>query len=619
MFRSTSINDVLDAWLRATRVGTASVDVQLRNHDDVFGLTLLRLDAQVAFSLSARDVKGGAPDRLYRRNHIEEIADVVPQGLFRVSERGELLFKNQKLDELFGRTFETFEDFGKLRTTAGPTLTRAVPKLLSDAKECVVDVAAQVEDQERIIRLHVHSAPNDRGTGYQYIGSAEDVTDLVARESELQEYALSDPLTGMANRRALELTVEELLRPDDYQPFALLLCDLDGFKQVNDSLGHGAGDEVISEVARRLSEVSRQGDMVARLGGDEFVVIAANIGSYDEAMEFAERVLPWLRKPFELDETTIELSGSVGVALSIEGSTVHGMLQMADHAMYEAKRAGRNQATAYHSPNDSFTISPLALRRDLRRAIASNTLDLAFQPIYAIDDLDRAVSAESLLRWDHPIQGRVAPSTMITIAEQSGLIRELGEWIIMESIRSAASVNAELPEDGRQISIAVNVSALQLGRPEFVDMVAASLDFHQLSPELLTLELTESFLVDHMEKARGAIDTLTDLGVRLAVDDFGTGSSTFEYLLTFPIAAVKIDPSFTRRLSEPRAAALLRGLSAGCRALDMSIVAEGIETLEQLEAAKDAGVTHAQGYLLGMPVSTSSLGMRANSEANRVA
>ena len=187
---------------------------------------------------------------------------------------------------------------------------------------------------------------------------------------------------------------------------------------------------------------------------------------------------------------------------------------------------------------------------------------------------------------------------------------------IRDRIKTAASVNADAD---RPISIAVNVSALQVGRPDFVDMVAANLDLHDLAPASLTIELTESYLIDRMEHARESIDALTDFGVRLAIDDFGTGYSSFEYLLTLPVYAVKIDPSFTRRLTQPRGSAMLRGLSRACRELDMLVVAEGIETIEQLQAAREAGVTHAQGYLLGMPVSTSSLGMRANSAAPRVA
>ncbi len=618
LFRASSTSDVFDCWLRAWAEGAASAEVQLRGSDEVYTLSLVNLRSQVAFSLVG-NAEDDATGDLVRRIHMREIADAVPQGFFRISERGELVFKNQKLDELFGRHLETMEDFGNLATTQGSTLAQMVPKLLSNANECVVDVRAPIDGGERIVRLNVQLSATEEGDGVQYLGSAEDVTDVIARESKLEEYALTDPLTGSANRRSLELILEKLLGADKYEPFALLLCDLDGFKQVNDSLGHEAGDEVIAEVGRRLAAVSRQGDTVARLGGDEFVVIANRIGNYDEAMEFAERILPRLRKPFHIADTQIELSGSIGVALSVKGATVHSILQMADHAMYEAKRLGRNQAAPYHSPDDSFKISPLALRRDLRRAISGNALDLAFQPIYAIDDLEQAVSAEALLRWDHPVQGRVNPSTMITIAEQSGLIRDLGEWIITEAIRSASSVNAALPAGSRDISIAVNVSALQMGRADFVDMVTASLDFHRLKPELLTIELTESFLIDRMEKARGTIEQITDLGVRLAVDDFGTGYSTFQYLLSLPVSAVKIDPSFTKRLTEARGAAMLRGLSWGCRELGMSVVAEGIETLEQLEAAKAAGVTHAQGFLLGMPVSTSSLGMRANSEANQVA
>jgi EAL domain-containing protein (putative c-di-GMP-specific phosphodiesterase class I) len=268
----------------------------------------------------------------------------------------------------------------------------------------------------------------------------------------------------------------------------------------------------------------------------------------------------------------------------------------------------------YLSPNSSDSLSPLALRRDLRRAITSGGLDLAFQPIFSVDNLEKPESAEALLRWIHPTQGQIDPSTMISIAEQSGLIRELGEWIVTEAIRSAAALTKGDYGDSLT-SVAVNVSALQVGRPEFVDMVAASLDFHQLDPSMLTLELTESHLIDRVDNARPAIAELSNLGVRLAVDDFGTGSSTFEYLLSLPVYAVKIDPSFTKRLTEPRGAAMLRGLSSACRELDMQVIVEGIETVEQLGAARRAGVTHVQGYLLGMPLSTANLGVRSDTAA----
>ena len=613
----SSFGATVDCVLEAHKLGSSSCDVELRQagHSAVYRLAVLRSVDRLQFSIVERSALNKASDGYSQGAQLNQFAENSHYGFFRVATSGEILYTNSRLDELFKRDFQTLADFGDIKTLGGGLLVEVVPDELRTSAECIIDVKVDTDEEARIIRLRVQrTAGADHN--FEYSGSAEDITEILARESQLEQEALTDPMTGIANRRGLETVVDDMLAAHSFSQFALLMCDLDGFKQVNDSLGHDAGDAVIQEVGRRLAAISRDGDIVARLGGDEFVVVAPNISDYDEAMEFAERILPQLRQPYHYAETQMELSGSVGVAVATEPMQTHRLLQMADHAMYEAKRAGRNQAVAYHTPDSTTTISPLALRRDLRRAITNNELDLAFQPIYAIDNLEHATSAEVLLRWDHPIQGHIEPSTMVTIAEQSGLIRDLGEWIVTESIKTAASVNADAD---RPISIAVNVSALQVGRPDFVEMVAATLDFHGLSPTSLTIELTESYLIDRMEHARDSIDALTNFGVRLSIDDFGTGYSSFEYLLTLPVYAVKIDPSFTRRLTEPKGSAMLGGLSRACRELGMLVIAEGIETIEQLDAARNAGVTHAQGYLLGMPVSTSSLGMRANSAAPRVA
>lgn len=612
---SDSVSGLIDCWVDATALGAASSTVQLRNsgpNDPWFQITLIAHGDRTDFVLVDAEETVRASQAKEHRTRLRNIAETVPHGIFRVSSDGQLLYKNSKLDDIFSREFRTHDDFGDMRTVDGTPLHIAVPEMLTGEDEGQFDIVHVDDEAERTIRLRVRQYFGASGKP-EYVGSAEDVTQEIERKNQLELEALTDPMTGAANRRSLELRLASMLESPERRTFAVLLCDLDGFKQVNDSLGHGAGDDVIAEVGRRLQEVSREGDMVARLGGDEFVVVAKDMHNYDQAMEFADRILPLLRKPFSIADTQIELSGSVGVALSAADSSVLGILQMADHAMYEAKRAGRNQTMPYHSPDSTNNLSPLALRRDLRRAIAADGLDLAFQPIFAIDDLETPESAEALLRWNHPLQGRIDPGTMISIAEQSGLIRDLGEWIVTEAIRSASAVNEG--RDGSPISIAVNVSALQVGRPEFVDMVAASLDFHKLEASLLTLELTESHLIDRVDNARPAIAELSEMGVRLAVDDFGTGASTFEYLLSLPMYAVKIDPSFTKRLTEPRGAAMLRGLSSACRELDMHVIVEGIETFEQLNAARKADVTHAQGYLLGMPVSTTNLGMRDNAAA----
>lgn len=319
-------------------------------------------------------------------------------------------------------------------------------------------------------------------------------------------------------------------------------------------------------------------------------------------------MLPELRRPFEFLDTQIELSGSIGVAVAHRNSSVLGLLQMADHAMYEAKRSGRNQARPYQTPDQTTVLSPLALRRDLRRAIAANALDLAFQPIFAFaDDLKHPRGAEALVRWHHPIMGSIAPSTLIPVAEQSGLITDLGDWVLEAAISAVSEVNKNRSVDD-MVTISINLSMLQLARSDFVGTVLAAMDVYEVGPDELMLELTETHLIDSVDNARGRLIELHKHGLTLAVDDFGTGFSTFDYLLSLPVDVIKIDPQFTKQLLTPRGESMLHGIATGCRELGMLVVVEGIEDESQLDAARRAGATHAQGYYLGRPISMAGLG-----------
>ena len=529
-----------------------------------------------------------------RARDIRRLAETVPLGIFRASADGSLLFQNSRLREVLGMEVRDLDALpvDRVRTLDGRPVVGAVAELLAAHDEAQLDVKFQLDDGYRYLRLRARAFEDGDGST-QVVGSVEDVTADLERSEKLRRDAFTDPVTGMGNRRALEHELEELLDADPHQPFAILLIDLDGFKQVNDSLGHDAGDTVIADVGQRLRSVCRSTDTLTRLGGDEFVVVCHEIDDGDAVMELAERLLPALRQPYEYKDSPLELSASIGVALSRPNLSVLGLLQMADHAMYEAKRAGRNQVKAYDSPGRTGQLSPLALRRDLRRAMRSDELDLVFQPIFTLDD-DRAFSgAEALLRWGHPTQGLIPPGVIIPVAEQSGLIRGLGEWIISHSIESAARSS--------DLRVSVNISAIQLGRRDFARWVSRQIDEFGVGADRLVFELTESYLVDQVDHARSSLYELHDLGITLAVDDFGTGFSTFEYLLSLPVSAVKIDPTFTHKLGEPRAAALLRGLSSACRELGMSVVVEGVESEEQFDAARRTGATHAQGFHLAGP------------------
>ena len=615
-----SFDDLVDCWIDSSITGVSSCSVQFRDRDDErddwFHFTFFDSEETIEFSIVSTADNLRARRAQEARVRLSNISETIPHGIFRISESGHIIYKNSKVEEILGET--DYIDFDLLRTVDGEPLSNVVPRMLTEAEEAQFEFQTDVNGATRFLRVRVRLVSSAAG-GREFVGSLEDVTDDVERSTQLEIDALTDPMTGAANRRALEMTLSDLLEDPDSSDFAVMLLDLDGFKQVNDSLGHGAGDQVIAEFGRRLMDACRSQDLVARLGGDEFVMIVQSVDGYDDAMAFAERLLPLMRAPFLIDDTTIELSGSIGVAIAEFGYTVRNLLQMADHAMYEAKRAGRNQASPYHTPDSANPVSPLAMRRDLRRAIGDNGLDLAFQPIFAIDDLIEPEAAEALLRWDHPSLGAVDPSTMISIAEQSGLMGELGEWIVNEAVFAAAQINNERGEHERPISINVNVSALQVGRPDFVDSVAMALDVNELAPNLLTVELTESYLIDHLSDGRKALDEITDMGVRLAIDDFGTGFSTFEYLITMPVYSVKIDPSFTKRLADPRGRAMLSGLGQACRELDMLVIVEGVETPEQLLAAREAGATHAQGYLLGKPVRSKKTEQERADEASEAA
>lgn len=617
---SESYDDLLDCWIESALTGASSCSVELLDKANDLEpwqqITFFHNGDDVDFVMVSASENLRAHHAQQSRERLRNISETIPHGIFRLADTGALLYKNSKFEEIFGN--DAWIDFSEVATVDGEVLEAAVPKMFKTSEEAAFDIQKERNGSERILRVRTRRIRSGLGD-FEFVGSLEDVTKEVSRSNQLEVEALTDPLTGAHNRRGLENNLDELLDDPDGKPFAVLLLDLDGFKQVNDSLGHEAGDRVIAEFGQRLLDACRGSDLVGRLGGDEFVMVLRDVDNYDRAMEFADRLLPLMRNPFKLEDTTIELSGSIGVALAEPNSTVHKILQMADHAMYQAKRAGRNQATPYHTPDAGNPVSPLALRRDLRQAIGRNGLDLAFQPIFAIDNLIEPVAAEALLRWDHPTLGPVDPSTMIPLAEQSGLMGDLGEWIISESVYAASQINNERDEADPPISIHVNVSALQVGRPDFAETIAMSLEACSLAPELLTIELTESYLIDQLSDGRTALDMITDMGVRLAIDDFGTGFSTFEYLITMPVYSVKIDPSFTQKLAHPRSRAMLSGLGQACRELDMHLIVEGVETPEQLLAARDAGATHAQGFLLGSPIRSQHGSLRASEDETSAA
>ncbi|HEY2608389.1 EAL domain-containing protein [Paraburkholderia sp. RL18-103-BIB-C] len=427
---------------------------------------------------------------------------------------------------------------------------------------------------------------------------------LLARENS-HRLARQDSLTGLPNRaRISELLLERTevgaLRHD--QPFAVLLIDLDGFKAINDSLGHAAGDQILQEAASRLREILPSGDLVGRLAGDEFVAIADGMSQVREVRVLADRIVKTLARPFALSEALVHIGASVGVSLYPEhAKTGPQLLICADRALYAVKRSGKSAFAVFDADKHVSDESLSLLRSDLEGALKSfDGLRMEYQPI--VDLSDGTVSGrEALLRWTHPTRGELSPAAFIPTAERTGLILALGEWGLMQSCSQAATWRDKVP-------VAVNVSPVQLREESFASTVAAILRRTRLPPERLNIEVTETVLLNDDTVTRRNVARLRALGIGLALDDFGTGFSTMSTLVRFPFDKLKIDSSFVKESVHGReSAAVVRGIVALAREIGMPTTAEGIETQEQLDFVRVCGCTHAQGFLLGRPLRGSEI------------
>jgi diguanylate cyclase (GGDEF)-like protein/PAS domain S-box-containing protein len=435
--------------------------------------------------------------------------------------------------------------------------------------------------------------------------NTRDVTDRRRLEDELQRQAFFDALTGLPNRAVFrDRLAHALARAERTRDrVAIVLLDLDGFKVVNDSLGHDAGDELLVEVGRRLIDACRGGDTVARLGGDEFAILMEDAVSEDAAVALAERMQRALATPFSVKGREAFIGASIGIAFAGgAGAGPEEMIRNADTAMYEAKAGGKNRYAFFHPEMHERTVEFFEVHADLKRALERGELVLHYQPIVDLGE-QRVRAVEALVRWNHPTRGLLPPVAFIPIAEESGLIVPLGIWVLGEACRQAAIWRERIPT-AADLSINVNLSTRQLLEPDLVERVEEVLRESGLDPTALTLEITEGSLMQDVEQTAAKLRALKVLGVGLALDDFGTGSSALGYLRDFPIDVLKIDKSFVDGMTdgERDASALVRAIIQLARALELGTVAEGIEKPEQVALLQPAHCERGQGFLFAKPL-----------------
>ncbi|WP_305044821.1 putative bifunctional diguanylate cyclase/phosphodiesterase [Geoalkalibacter sp.] len=435
------------------------------------------------------------------------------------------------------------------------------------------------------------------------IGLLQDLTARRAAEDRAEQLANFDPLTGLPNRglfqqrlgAELEQSVEE-----DGRALAVMYIDLDRFKRINDTVGYGAGDAILQQVAQRLLGVLRSGETAARLGGDKFALLLNGLTEPEEVGRFAQDVLGELTQPYDFEGVPYALSASVGIAMApMDGADVESLLKSAEIAMYQVKESGRNGYQFYSIEIHARAVYGQMLETYLMQALERDELELHYQPQLSLEG-GRLVGMEALMRWESPALGKIPPDKFIPLAEESDLILRLGEWALRTACRQAGLWQAAgFPE----LRMAVNVSGRQFRRPDFAEQVSAILQETGLAPQCLELELTESCLVDNPQEVRKILHRLRTLGVHVAVDDFGTGYSSLSYLKLFPLNRIKIDRSFVRDVdSDADDAAIVSAIIAMAHSLGMEVIAEGVETENHLEFLRQRRCNEVQGYYYSKPL-----------------
>ena len=529
-----------------------------------------------------------------------------------LGEDGLVRYESPAVQRILGRRAE--EGIGRLATAdVHPDDKLTVDRRLADVafssgSEVAVEYRVRHADGSwRTLEAIAKNLLDDPAVGGVVI-NYRDVTERKVLEEQLRHQAFHDVLTGLANRSLFRDRLGHALAraARGGRPTAVLYLDLDDFKAVNDRLGHAEGDRLLVAVGERLRSATRDGDTVARLGGDEFAIIVEETNPTEAALA-AGRILEEVARPFDLGERQVAARASIGIAIRLaDGGDADELLRRADIAMYAAKARGGNCQVTYDPQLYDATVARMELKADLGLALERGEMHVAYQPIVELDS-GAITGSEALMRWSHPERGEISPMEFIPLAEESGVILELGRWILETACRQTRIWQEETGRGG--LTISVNVSGRQMADPNLVDDVGRVLSVSGLDPQCLTLEITESVLVLDVDATLATFRALKSLGIRLAIDDFGTGYSSLSYLRQFPVDILKVDRSFVASLDGGNdSMALVRSIVSLSSTLRLDTVAEGIETSEQRQVLRGLGAQHGQGHLFARAMQPSELG-----------
>lgn len=454
--------------------------------------------------------------------------------------------------------------------------------------------------------LTISAVKDQQGNVTNYVAIFSDITEHKRNMEQLTKLALYDPLTNVPNRYLFEKRLESIIRMSKKhnQSFALLFLDLDRFKNINDTLGHHMGDMLLKETAQRLNGMLRKQDTIARFGGDEFVIILPNLKHIREAVYMAENIIESLKRPFNVNHQEVYISTSIGISVyPYDGTDKETLIRMADRAMYQAKTNGRNQFVLYHDGMNNNGRHLFQLETALRKAFDLGEFALYYQP--QVDMKTKQIRAvEALIRWNHHEKGFISPGQFIPLAEESGLITPISDWIIMQACEDLKQLQWQFP----YVKMSINISPIYFQQIDFLEKLQKTIESVNVNPRSLELELTESAIMPHAEQSVGRFTTLKTMGISIAIDDFGTGFSSLSYLHRFPIDVLKIDQSFIKQLSQYQEdLAIVKAIIMMAHSLQIQVVAEGVETEKQYQILEEQRCDFVQGYYVSNPLTIDEL------------